>query len=97
MFYEIWQRSLADAPRGVFYLDEAQYMAGGQHDFQQVLINPDSDKTTATDLEREVLIEHTRPAPGIATSTRQMTRTTHRQATHVTEVPRHQLRPNSRY
>jgi hypothetical protein len=50
---------------GTFTLDRVVYMVGGQHFFQQVLIVTDGDQITVTDLEGEVLIEHTRPAPGI--------------------------------
>ena len=38
-------------------------MVGGQHGFQQVLVITDGDKITVTDLQGEILIEHTRPAP----------------------------------
>ena len=41
------------------------YMVGGQHGFQQVLVIIDGDKVTIADLEGEILIEHTRPAPGV--------------------------------
>jgi transposase InsO family protein len=50
---------------GTFTLDRVVYMVGGQHFFQQVLIVTDGDQITVADLEGEVLIEHTRPAPGI--------------------------------
>ncbi|MFG1820844.1 integrase core domain-containing protein [Kribbella sp. NPDC049174] len=51
---------------GMFYLDKVQYMVDGRRGFQQVLVITDGDKITVTDLEGEILIEHTRPAPGIA-------------------------------
>ena len=51
---------------GVVYLNKVQYMVGAQHRFQQVLVITDGDKITITDLEGKILIEHTRPAPGIA-------------------------------
>ena len=55
---------------GVLYLKGVQYMVGAQHRFQQVLVitngNKTGDKITVTDLDGEILIEHTRPAPGIA-------------------------------
>jgi hypothetical protein len=41
------------------------YIVGGQHGFQQVLVITDHDKITVTDLQGEILIEHTRPAPGV--------------------------------
>jgi putative transposase len=46
-------------------LDTVHYMVGGPHRLQQVLIVTDGDKLTVTDLNGEILIEHTRPAPGI--------------------------------
>jgi len=55
---------------GAFGLNNVQYMVGGRHGFQHVSIiaegdQPD-DKVTVTDLDGEILIEHRRPAPGIA-------------------------------
>lgn len=54
---------------GVFTLDRVFYNVGSQHAFRQVLIVTDSDQTgdriTVTDLDGEILIEHTRPAPGV--------------------------------
>jgi putative transposase len=50
---------------GTFMLDSVHYMVGGQHGFQQILVVTDGDKITVADLEGEILIEHTRPAPGI--------------------------------
>jgi putative transposase len=53
---------------GTFYLNKIQYMVDGRRGFQQVLVittgNKAGDKITVTDLEGEILIEHTRPAPG---------------------------------
>ena len=53
---------------GAFYLNKVQYLVGAQHGFQQVLVITNGDKPgdtiTVTDLEGEILIEHTRPAPG---------------------------------
>ena len=49
---------------GTFMLDSVHYMVGGQHGFQQVLVVTHGDKITVADLEGEILIEHTRPAPG---------------------------------
>jgi putative transposase len=40
-------------------------MVGGPYGFQQVLVIVDGDKITVADLEGEILIEHTRPAPGV--------------------------------
>jgi transposase InsO family protein len=50
---------------GTFMLDAVHYMVGGQHGFQQVLVISDSEKIIVTDLLGEILIEHTRPAPGV--------------------------------
>lgn len=50
---------------GTFMLDKVHYMVGGQYGFQQVLVITDGDKITVADLEGEILIEHTRPAPGV--------------------------------
>jgi putative transposase len=50
---------------GTLMLDSVHYMVGGPYRFQQVLIVTDSDKITITDLHGEILIEHTRPAPGV--------------------------------
>jgi putative transposase len=50
---------------GTFWLDGVHYRVGGQYGFQRVLVIADGDHITVTDLYGEVLIEHTRPAPGI--------------------------------
>ena len=50
---------------GTFWLAGVHYIVGGQHGFQQVLVITDDDKITVSDLEGEILIEHTRPAPGV--------------------------------
>ncbi|WP_425557257.1 integrase core domain-containing protein, partial [Kribbella aluminosa] len=56
-------------PNGAFYLDKVQYMVDGRRGFQQVLVitegDKPGDKITVTDLEGEILIEHTRPTPGV--------------------------------
>lgn len=53
---------------GVFMLDKVFYNVGARHGFAQVLViaegNQPGDKITVTDLNGEILIEHTRPAPG---------------------------------
>jgi len=46
-------------------LDSVHYMVGGQHRFQQVLVVTDGDQVIVSDLNGEILIEHTRPAPGV--------------------------------
>ena len=50
---------------GTFMLAKVTYMVGGQHSFQQVLVIIDGGKIAVADLEGEILIEHTRPAPGV--------------------------------
>jgi hypothetical protein len=42
-----------------------QYLVAGRYGYQQVLVIIDGDKITVADLEGEILIEHTRPAPGV--------------------------------
>lgn len=50
---------------GTFFLDKVHYKVDGRRAFEQVLVITDDDKITVTDPQGEVLIEHTRPAPGI--------------------------------
>lgn len=50
---------------GTFRLAGVTYIVGGPHGFQHVLIITDGDKITVADLDGEILIEHTRPAPGV--------------------------------
>jgi len=50
---------------GTFMLAKVHYMVGGQYGFHQVLVITDGDKITVADLEGEILIEHTRPDPGV--------------------------------
>jgi len=53
---------------GVFMLDKVFYKVGARHGFEQVLVVTDGDqpgdKITVTDIDGEILIEHTRPATG---------------------------------
>jgi putative transposase len=53
------------ASNGTFTLAGVVYMVGGQYGFQQVLVITDRDTITVADLEGEILIEHTRPEPGV--------------------------------
>lgn len=53
------------ASNGAFTLAGVHYMVGGQYGFQQVMVITDGDKITVTDLDGEILVEHTRPAPGV--------------------------------
>jgi len=50
---------------GSFMLAGVHYMVGGPYGFYQVLVIVDSDTITVADLDGEILIEHTRPAPGV--------------------------------
>jgi putative transposase len=50
---------------GTFRLDSVTYMVGGQHGLHHVLVVIDGDALTVTDLDGEILVEHTRPAPGV--------------------------------
>lgn len=52
-------------PAGTFRLDSVTYLVGGQHGLQHVLVVTDGDVLTITDLDGEILAEHTRPAPGV--------------------------------
>jgi putative transposase len=51
---------------GALYLNKVQYLVGAQYGFQQVLVITNGDKITVANFEGEILIEHTRPAPGTA-------------------------------
>lgn len=50
---------------GGFVLAGVTYQVDGRLGFEQVLITVDGDTITVADLDGEVLIEHTRPAPGV--------------------------------
>lgn len=50
---------------GTFWLDKVAYMVDAEHARTHVLVITDGDKITVTNLEGEILIEHTRPAPGV--------------------------------
>jgi putative transposase len=50
---------------GTFFLDKVHYKVDGRRAFEQVLVITDDDKITVTDPQGEILIEHTRPAPGV--------------------------------
>jgi transposase InsO family protein len=52
-------------PAGTFLLDKVHYKVDGQRGLEQVLVITDCDKITVIDLHGEILIEHTRPAPGV--------------------------------
>ena len=50
---------------GTFRLDSVTYLVGGRYGLQHVLVVTDAQALTITDLNGEILIEHTRPAPGV--------------------------------
>jgi putative transposase len=50
---------------GTFWLAGVNYLVGAPYGFQQVLVITDADKITVADLDGEILIEHTRPDPGV--------------------------------
>jgi len=52
-------------PDGAIRLRKVTYMIDGTRAGDQVLVVQDGDKTLVADLHGEILIEHTRPAPGI--------------------------------
>lgn len=49
---------------GGFYLDKVNYMVDGGRAYQTVLVVTAGEKIIVTDLNGEILIEHTRAAPG---------------------------------
>ncbi len=50
---------------GAIHVDKVFYKIDVEHRFKQVLVITDGDKLTITDLQGELLAEHTRPAPGV--------------------------------
>ncbi|WP_025157194.1 IS481 family transposase [Leifsonia aquatica] len=56
-------RNLSSA--GTFTLGRVTYIVGGQYRFQQVLAIVDGDTITVSNLDGEILIEHTRPPAGV--------------------------------
>jgi putative transposase len=50
---------------GTFGLAGVHYKVDGRRALEQVLVITDGDKITVADLEGEILIEHTQPAPGV--------------------------------
>jgi putative transposase len=50
---------------GTFTLAGVRYQVDGRRGFEQVLVIIDGDTITVADLDGEVLIEHTQPAPGV--------------------------------
>lgn len=52
-------------PAGTFYLAGVHYKVDARYGLQRVLVIVDNNNITVADLEGEILIEHTRPEPGI--------------------------------
>ena len=52
-------------PNGAIRLRKVTYMVDGQRAGEEVLVVENADKILVTDLQGTILIEHTRPAPGI--------------------------------
>jgi transposase InsO family protein len=50
---------------GTIRLDKVTYKIDVDHAFEQVLVVTDDDTITVTDLQGQILAEHTRPAPGV--------------------------------
>ncbi len=50
---------------GTFMLDSVHYKVDGRRGFEQVLVITEHAKITVADLDGEILIEHTRPGPGV--------------------------------
>lgn len=50
---------------GTVHVDRVFYKIDVEHRFEQVLVVADGDKLTITDLQGEILAEHTRPDPGV--------------------------------
>jgi transposase InsO family protein len=50
---------------GGFMVAGVQYLVAGSYGYHQVLVIIDGDNLTVADLDGEILIEHTRPAPGV--------------------------------
>lgn len=50
---------------GTFTLDKVHYKVDGRRALEEVLVITAGDKITVADLDGEILIEHTRPGPGV--------------------------------
>ncbi len=50
---------------GAVRLAGVSYMVDGRLAYEQVLVAINADSITVADLDGEVLIEHTRPTPGV--------------------------------
>ena len=50
---------------GTFMLDKVHYKVDGRRALEEVLVITNGDMITVADLDGEILIEHTRPGPGV--------------------------------
>lgn len=74
---------------GSLSLGRVQYQVNGRLARQEVIVVTEGDKITVADLQGEILIEHTRPAPGIKyVSNRRHQGSTTPPAPHVPTPPR---------
>ena len=81
---------------GTFRLDAVTYRVGGKYGLQHVLVVADGNPITVTDLDGEVLTEHTRPDPGVTyVGNGRPLRHAPSNVRSVTEVLRHQVSPMS--
>jgi putative transposase len=81
---------------GTFTLAGVTYKVDGRRGLEQVLIVTDGDRIIVADLDGEILIEHTRPAPGITYVGNGLPRGPRpKTGGTVTDVLTHQLSPMS--
>ena len=81
---------------GTVMLAGVRYKVDGRLAFEQVLVVTDGDTITVADLDGEILIEHTRPAPGVRLRRQRATpQPPTQQRCNVTEVLTHQPSPMS--
>jgi putative transposase len=50
---------------GTFFMDKVHYKVDGRYGLQKVLVITEGNTVTVADMQGEILIEHTRPAPGV--------------------------------
>jgi transposase InsO family protein len=60
-----WARIRRLTGSGTFMLAGVHYKVDGRYGFEDVVVSTDGDTITVTDLHGEILIEHTRAAPGV--------------------------------
>jgi hypothetical protein len=74
---------------GTFSLNKVHYKVDGRRALEAVLVITDGDKITVTDLHGEILIEHTRPGPGVTYVGNGRPRGPQPNTSNVTDVLRH--------